>query len=214
MNTKTRVIVGVVVAVVAIVAAVLLFGHRNSAPAVESPTAQATQSGNDQSQASPTPSPTAVAGPYTSVADKFSADFKGTPSVNTATFNFPSAGRVARTEYLAQSGTGSDAKAYVVSVYHYPATYVFTNSYLSSALQLFVSAVNMKYPGSKLTDQKQTQFLGNAAVSGTISVTIGGAQSHGYVLITTKGHNLYGIGTYGLDQSGYDAFVKSFTFSQ
>jgi hypothetical protein len=141
-------------------------------------------------------------------------NFSGAPQVTKSTFNSPTAGPIPVTKYIAQSGSGSNAKYYVIDVYHYSKSYQFPSNYLSDALRLFVFAVNMKYPGVKLASQAPTQFLGGPAITGVLTVPIGGSQEPGYLLITTKNQNTYGMGTYGVDQNGYNAFVNSFTFSQ
>jgi hypothetical protein len=81
-------------------------------------------------------------------------------------------------------------------------------------MDIFAMAVSAKYPGAKLTSSQQTELLGNAAIAGTFTVSSAGQQSDDYVTITTKGQDTYGIGTYGVSQSDYNAFVNSFTFTQ
>ena len=209
MTNTTKVIVGVVV-VVAIVLVVYALGHRGSAPVAEelSPT--------------PTPTPTATAtasvaaysGSYTSAADMFTVNFPAAPVVRKTTFTLPSVGEVPITDYRVELGTDASAKYYLVTVYHYPKTYKFASDYLASALRLFVSAINAKYPGAKLTSQTPTQLLGNPAISGVITVTINGQKTVGYLLIATKNQNTYGMGTYNVDQNGYETFLHSFSFTK
>jgi hypothetical protein len=198
MSKKNIWIIVVVVVVILIVWAVFaVMDHGSGAP---------TQPQQGQS--------TAPANLYTSSADGFSANFSGTPQVAKTTFNSPTAGSIPVTKYMAESGSGSSTKYYAVDVYHYPQSYQFPSGYLTGAMDIYAMAVNSKYPGAKLTSAQPTQFLGNAAMQSTITVTIDGQQSENYVLITTKGQNMYGIGTYGMDQSDYNAFVHSFTFIQ
>ncbi|MGB7957869.1 MAG: hypothetical protein WCF77_03465 [Minisyncoccia bacterium] len=215
MNKKNTIIIVVIIAVVLVVAAVFALGnHANApqaAPQAQSQAAQAGPSGQAQQPGQPASVP---AGFYTSSEDGFSVNFSGTPLVSKTTFNSPTAGSIPLTKYIAQAGSGSSAKYYVIYVYHYPQSYQFPNSYLSDALRLFAAAVNMKYPGTRLVSQTPTQFLNVSAMAGALTVPIGGAQTPGYLLITTKGQNTYGMGTYGASQSDYNAFVNSFTFTK
>lgn len=205
MNKKT--IITIVVVVVVVLAAVAVFALGNHGVA---PQTQPAQTGpNAQVQAS-----APATGLYTSPDDGFSVNFSGTPQVMKSQFNSLTAGNIPLTEYRVQAGNGSSTKYYEVNVYHYPQSYQFPSGYLNAAIQLFAMAVNAKYPGSKLVGQTPTQFLGNPAISGTISVPLFGNKGFVYLLITVKNQNTYGIGTYGMDQNAYNAFVNSFTFTQ
>lgn len=212
MNKKTIITIAVVVVVVLVAVAVFALGNHGGAPQSQtqspSQSAQPAQTGsNSQTASAPT-------GLYTSSDDGFSVNFSGTPSVNKSLFNSLTAGSIPLTEYRVQSGNGSSTKYYEVNVYHYPQSYQFPSGYLSAATQIFAMAVGAKYPGAKLASQTPTQFLGNPAMSGTITVPVFGNQGFVYLLITVKGQNTYGIGTYGMDQNAYNAFVNSFTFTQ
>jgi len=199
MNKKYIWIIIVIIVVVLIAWAILATMDRGGS-------AQ-TQSQQSQSAAIPTNF-------YTSSADGFSVNFSGTPQVTKTTFNSPTAGSIPATKYMMASGSGSSTKYYAVDVYHYPQSYRFPSGYLTGAMDVYTMAVKAKYPGAKLTSSQPTQFLGGAAMAGTITVMIDGQPSENYVLIATKGQNTYGIGTYGMDQSDYNAFVNSFTFTQ
>jgi len=215
MNKKTIVILVVIVVVVLVGWAIFAAVNPGGAPQTPQQAQPMQQAqANPNSQPQPTQPASAPAGLYTSSEDGFSVNFSGTPQVTKSTFTSPSAGPIPLTKYIVQSGSGSSAKYYVVYVYHYPQTYQFPAGYLTGAMDLFAMAVSAKYPGAKLTSQQPTQLLGNAAVAGTITVSTAGQQSEDYLLITTKNQNTYGIGTYGVDQSGYNAFVNSFTFTQ
>jgi len=199
MNKK--IITIVVVIVVVILIAWAIFATMN-------------HGGGVQTQMQPAQSAATSTSLYMSSADGFSVNFSGNPQVTTTTFNSPTAGSIPVTKYIMASGSGLNTKYYSVDVYHYPQSYRFPSGYLTGAMDVYAMAVKAKYPGAKLTSSQSTQFLGSAAMAGTITVTIDGQPSENYVLITTKGQNTYGIGTYGMDQSDYHAFVNSFTFAQ
>ena len=211
MNKKNTIIIVVIVVVVLIVGAIFAFGNHGSAPQAQP---QAAQAGPSVPAQSGQPASVPAAGLYTSSEDGFSVNFSGTPLVEKTTFNSPTAGSIPLTKYIAQSRSGSSAKYYVLYVYHYPQSYQFPNGYLAGAMQLFAAAVNMEYPGTKLVSQTPTQFLGISAMTGELTVPIGGIQTSGYLLITTKGQNTYGMGTYGASQGDYNAFANSFTFTK
>jgi len=215
MNKKIITVIAVIVVVVLVGWAIFAVGYHGGASQTQSqpPAAQNNPSAQSQPE-QPTAAVTPAAGLYASSADGFSVNFPTTPQVIKSTFNSPSAGSVPVTKYIAQSGSGASAKYYVIYVYHYPSSYQFPAGYLTGAMDLFAMAVSAKYPTAKLTSQQPTQLLGNAAEAGTITVTAGGQQSENYLVITTKNHNTYGIGTYGMSQSDYNAFVSSFTFTQ
>lgn len=203
MNKKTLVTIIIIVVVIVIVALVLVSGN-HGAPA--SPTAQTT---NGQ-QPSAAPSPAA----YTSAADGFTVNFPGAPQANSKTVNSPSAGSISETDYTFISSANGKGALYMVIVFHYPAAYQFSSSYLAGALQMFSAVINSKYPGTKVVSQGQSQFLGGAAIAGSVTVPFMGTPTPGNVLITTKNHNAYVVSAYGLTQSDYAAFQNSFTFTQ
>lgn len=198
MNKNTWIAVAVIVVVIII--GFFAFGQKASAPQVQR-SAPATTTGGQTETGVPS---------YMSADDNFSVNFPVTPQMTKTTFKSPTAGSIPRTEYVAQSSSGY----YITSVYHYPKTYQFSSGYLAGALQLFMSAVNAKYPGAKLVSQSPAQFLGNPAITATISVTIAGEPATGYLLVATKNQNTYGIGTYDVNQTDYDAFINSFSFTQ
>jgi hypothetical protein len=199
---KNTIIAVVVIVIVVVGIAIFALGDHGTSP-TQSQTQTATTTTTQTAQAS--------TGSYTSSADGFSVNFPSTPEVSQTSFTSPSAGTIPLTKYTSQAATGAN---YVIYVYHYPGSYTFSSSYLSDAMQLFVSEVNTKYPGTKVQSQTQTEFLGNAAVSAVLSVPISGSNVTGYVLITTKDQNTYGFGTYGADQDAYNAFVNSFAYTQ
>jgi len=210
MNKKIILIIVAIVVIVLIGWAIFAATNHGSAPQAQQQPAQA--GANNQAQSG---QPTAAsANLYTSSADGFSVNFPSTPQITKTTFDSPISGSIPVTKYLAQSGSGSSTKYYAVDVYHYPQTYQFPDNYLTGAMDLFAMVVNKKYPGAKLTSSQSTQLSGNAAMAGTIAITIAGKQSENYLVITTKNHNTYGVGTYGTDQSDYNSFVNSFTFTQ
>jgi len=211
MNKKTTITIVVIVVVVLIVAAVLAMGNRGGAPQAQLPPAQTGSNGQTAQPMQPTSAP---AGLYTSSDDGFSANFSGTPKVTKTQFNSLTAGNIPVTEYRMQSGSGSSTKYYAVSVYHYPASYQFPSGYLAAAMKVFAMGVSAKYPGAKLASQTPTQLQGNPAVSGVITVPVSMSKESGYLIITVKGQNTYGIGTYGVDQDSFNAFVNSFVFTQ
>lgn len=197
MNKKSIVwlVVGIV-AVVMIVIALVTLGHSGSSPS---------QQAASQSPAANTPSGPSA---YTSTADAFSVQFPGTPAVTNLTYNSPTAGTIPLTEYKVASSESVNAY-YGVYVYHYPASYQFGSDYLTAALNSFDAAINAKYPGTTIASQTPTQFLGNNALSATMTLPVGTE----YALFTTKGQNAYIISSYGVSQSEYAAFLDSFTFT-
>jgi hypothetical protein len=205
MNKKNIWISAVIILVILIAwATFATMNHHSSAP-------MQTQSAQTGSNGQSVTAPTNL---YTSSVDGFSVNFSGPPQVTKTTFNSPTAGPIPVTKYMVESGSGLGTKYDVVDVYHYPQSYQFPTGYLTGAMNIYTMAVRAKYPNAKLTNSQSTQFLGNAAMAGTITITIDGQQSENYVLITTKGQNTYGIGTYGMNQSDYNTFVNSFTFTQ
>ena len=230
MNKQTTVITVVIVIIVLVVAAVFIFGNHNAAPQAQAPSQPPSQTQaqpektpiglnaqkqpSQPSQPTPAPVPAPTAGSYVSPDDGFSANFSGTPTISKTQFNSLTAGSIPLTQYKVQSGSGSSTKYSAISVYHYPKSYVFPSGYLNAAIQIFAMGIAAKYPGTKLTSASPAEFAGNPAISGVITVPVSGKQETAYLIITTKGQNTYGIGTYGMDQASYTAFVNSFTFTQ
>ena len=214
MNKKTIITIVIVVLVIAVAAVIMVAGNHGAQPQTQSQLQSAQTGTNNQTQPGQSQSAAPAGGLYTSAADGFSANFSGTPEATKTTFNSPLAGPIPLTKYIAQSGNGASAKYYVIYVYHYPPSYQFPSYYLTAAMQVFATEIGMKYPGAKLASQTPTQLLGGSAVSGVITLPVKGNQENAYLVITTKNQNTYGIGTYNADQSDYNAFVNSFTFTQ
>ena len=210
MDKKTIVTIVVIAVVVVIIAVFALMNH--GTPQTQSPSQSAQTGANGQTQTGqPAPVPT---GPYTSPDDGFSVNLPGTPEVNTKTIKSPSAGSISETDYTFVSSTNGKGILYMIVVFHYPATYQFSSNYLTGALQMYNTIINAKYPGTKLTPQPQSQFLGNSAISASVVVPFMGTPTPGNVLITTKNHNTYVVSAYGLSQGDYTAFQDSFMFTQ
>jgi hypothetical protein len=162
------------------------------------------------------PTPTTA---YAAAGDGFGINFPTAPTLAKTTFRSMGAGAVPVTEYTQEYVSGQEHAWYKVSVFHYPASYQFPNNILDLAMQVFNAAVNEKFPGSKITNQQPTQFLGNPALTGLVTVPLkldpkssAISNTGDYLLITTNGHNLYIISTYGMDQNNYNAFINSFKF--
>jgi hypothetical protein len=204
MNKKT-VITIVVVVVVIVIIAVLVSGNHGASSTANAP------SGGSQTQQTQQP---AASPAYTSSADGFTVGFPGTPTVGNKTFQSPTAGSVSETDYTFISSANGKGILYMVMVIHYPATYRFSSDYLTGALQMFSKIIDAKYPGATVVSQGQSQFLGGAAISGSVVVPFMGAPTPGNVLITTKNQNTYVVSAYGLSQSDYNTFLNSFSFSQ
>jgi uncharacterized protein YdeI (BOF family) len=207
MNKKTIVVVIVIVVIVVVAAVIAALGGNHGAPA---PTAQNGGGQNQQAQQNVQQAPAL----YTSSADGFSVGFPGTPTIASKTVKSPSAGSISENDYTFISSSAGKGVLYMIIVFHYPTTYQFSSSYLASALQMFTAIINAKYPGTQVTPQPQSQFLGNAAISGSVTVPFMGTPTPGNVLITTKNHDTYVVSAYGLSQSDYNTFLSSFSFTQ
>lgn len=157
--------------------------------------------------------------PYISAKDNFSINFPGTPTVTNSYLPSQTIGPILQTVYREEYSNNGQYAFYTVYVFHYPQSYQFSSDYLSSALQIFNGIVSMGYPGSTITSQQNTQFLGNPALTAqlTIPFKAKGASSTvntgDSLLITTNNHNTYAISAYGMVQSNYDTFVNSFKFT-
>ena len=207
MSKKTLITIIVIVVVVAVVAVVVVVAGNHGVPA------QQTVQNNENGQAQQPPAAPLPAAAYTSTEDGFAVNFPGTPEVGTKTIKSPSAGSISETEYTYVASANGKGTLYMIVVFHYPATYQFSSNYLTGAMQMFNLLINAKYPGTKVVDQGQSQFLGGSAISGSVTVPFMGTPTPGNVLITTKNKNTYVVSAYGLSQSDYDAFLKSFTFT-
>ena len=196
MNKKAAWILGAVVVVVVIIAVVAIGGnHGVSTPG---------QNGQQQ----------APAAPYASTADGFSVNLPGTPTMTSKSFTSPSAGSISETDYTYIASANGKGVVYMIIVFHYPATYQFPSNYLTGALKMFNTVINVKYPGTTVSAQPQSQFLGSPAITASVTVPFMGTPTPGNVLITTKGHNAYVVSAYGLSQGDYTAFQNSFSFTQ
>jgi hypothetical protein len=208
MNKNT--IIAVVVVAVVLIAAFFMLGSHGAS---QTPQPQSAQTGATTQTQPGQPTP-ASASLYTSSDGGFSVNLPGTPQANTKTITSPSAGSISETDYTFVSSANGKGVLYMIVVFHYPATYQFSSNYLTGALQMFGTIINSKYPGTKVTAEPQSQFLGNAAISASVVVPFMGAPTSGNVLITTHNHNTYVVSAYGLSQSDYTAFQNSFTFTQ
>ena len=212
MSKKTLITIIVIVVVIVAVVAVVAVGN-HGAPAqqtAQNNSGQAQQPQQNSQQPSATPSPAV----YASATDGFSVNLPGTPNVESKTVKSLTAGSISTTEYTYVSSANGKGILYMIVVFHYPATYQFSSNYLTGALQIFDTLINAKYPGTKVISQGQSQFLGGAAISGSVTVPFMGTPTSGNVLITTKNHNTYVVSAYGLSQSDYSAFLNSFAFTQ
>lgn len=198
MNKKAVWIIVAVVVVVVVIVVVVLAGGNHGAPA---PVAQ---TGQQQ----------APAAPYVSTADGFSVNLPGAPTATSKSYKSPSVGSITETEYTYVSSANGKGVLYMIMVLHYPTTYQFPKNYLVDALQMFSTIINAKYPGTTVSAQPQSQFLGGSAISAAVTVPFMGTPTPGNVLITTKNKNTYVVSAYGLSQSDYTAFLNSFTFTQ
>jgi hypothetical protein len=151
---------------------------------------------------------------YVSTADGFSVNLPGAPTVASKAFKSLSAGSISETDYTYIASADGKGVLYMIMVLHYPATYQFPSNYLAGALQMFNAIINAKYPGTTLSAQPQSQFLGGSAISAAVTVPFMGTPTPGNVLITTKNQNTYVVSAYGLSQSDYAAFLNSFAFTQ
>jgi hypothetical protein len=164
------------------------------------------------------PAPTT---PYSSNSDKFTVNFPTAPEVASSTFRSNSAGYIPLTEYSQSFGSGREQAWYKVAIYHYPANYKFSSDFLDKSADTYVSSVNAKYPGTKVANSQKNKFLGNDAISGSLTVPVRKdlrstetIDTTVYALMTVKGQDLYVFSVYGTSQDNYDAFVNSFKFSE
>ena len=156
---------------------------------------------------------------YTSKDDSFAVNFPTVPTVKNTTYKSNSAGAIPLTEYTQDFTSGRERAWYKVAVYHFPANYKFTDNFLDESADVYVGSVSAMHPGSKVTSHEKTQFLGNPAITGTITVPVRlGLRSatttdtNNYAMMTQKGKNLYIISTYGTTQDNFDSFINSFKF--
>jgi hypothetical protein len=214
MNKKAVWILVAVVVVIAVIIVIVVVGgnHGASAPVTQNGNG-ATQPGQNGQQQAPVNMPgTGVL--FAATANGFSVNFPGAPTVASKSFKSPSAGSISETDYTYISSANGKGVLYMIMVLHYPATYKFPSNYLTGALQMFSTIINAKYPGTTVSAQPQSQFLGGPAISAAVTVPFMGTPTPGNVLITTKNQNTYVVSAYGLSQSDYTAFLNSFTFTQ
>lgn len=226
-NKKTGILIASVIIVVIIISLIVHFTKgtpsTHMGPSINSYPAANRNAGTDassdgKSKSIDVPAPSTV---YTASDDNFSVNFPTAPKVENTTYRSMSAGNIPLTNYTQDYGSGRAQAWYKVSVYHYPASYKFTDDFLEKSAQAYVTAVSSKYPGTKVANNSQSQFLGNPAIMGTLVVPVrldpGSASTsdtNDYALATVKGQDLYIISAYGTSQDNYNAFVKSFKFQQ
>lgn len=109
---------------------------------------------------------------YTATADGFVTNFVTSPKVETSTYRSGSAGMLPLTEYTEKFTSGLEQAWYKVSVYHYPATYTFADSFLDDSGDIYFGSVNAMHPGTKVVSSEKTQFLGSPAIKGTLTVPV------------------------------------------
>lgn len=213
-NIITGIVIAVIVVMIIVIVVVVAGNHATSNSGTQQqaapmmPAVMSTTIG-----ASPAAAASTTAS-YTATADNFSVDLPGTPVVDNKTFQSPTAGSIAETDYTLASSADGKGIVYMVMVFHYPATYQFSSSYLAGALKMFGTIVDAKYPGTKITAGTQSQFLGGSAISALVDVPVMGTPTPGNVLITTKNHNAYVVSAYGLSENDYQTFLNSFAFTQ
>jgi hypothetical protein len=163
----------------------------------------------------------APAAAYTSTVDGFTVNFPGVPKITKSTAPTQTAGSIPVTEYRKLFSSGSEYAFYTVSVYHYPSTFKLTGDYLSTGLQTFTKILTDLFPGTEIASQQSAQFLGNPALTGTLSVPVkltpgstAATDTGDYFTATIKGQNIYVISAYGMDKSNYTAFINSFKFTK
>jgi hypothetical protein len=221
----------VILLILILIIAVLLKGYRSkkSAPSyntglsnnfnkTENTPASSQGLNEKQPEKLEVPAPTTL---YLPDSDKFVVNFPTEPKVASSTFRSNSAGVIPLTEYSQSFGGGREQAWYKVAIYRYPANYKFSDDFLDKSADTYVSSVNSKYPGTKVTNSQKTKFLGNDSISGSLTVPVrtdrrsaDTIDTSAYALMTVKGQDLYLISVYGTSQENYDAFINSFKFSE
>jgi hypothetical protein len=226
-KSSKKTVIALIVIIVVLVLIIILATGKNKAQA---PTTTGSNNQTVQplakSQKAPSVSLTTIdvpapVTPYTSTTDGFTVNFAKAPKVSSTRFNSFSSGMIPVTDYKEQFAKDSETAYYQVSVYHYPTTYQFPDGIQSTALQAVAMIASARYPGSKIDNQSSTTLLGNPAIAALVTVPMNvdpknpttKVPTGDYVLITTKGHNIYIITVYGMVQSNYDAFLNSFKFT-
>ena len=162
------------------------------------------------------PAPTTV---YVSKEDGFAVNFPTVPKVENTIYKSSSAGSIPLTEYTQDYASGGERAWYKIAVYHFPVSYQFTDSFLDESADVYIGSVRALHPGARVADHQKTQFLGNPAITGTVTVPVKldsksavTTDTNNYATMTVKGKNLYIISTYGMTQDNFDAFINSFKF--
>lgn len=189
---------------------------KENAQAEVIPSTPTVESENGQVQSINVPTP-AVA--YMSNDDSFVVNFPTAPKVTHTMYKSKSTGAIPLTEYTQDYTSGGERAWYKVAVYHFPDNYMFADNFLDESADVYVGSVSAMHPGTKITSHQKTQFLGNPAITGTVTVPVrlGLRSAHttdtnDYVLMTVKGQNLYIISTYGTTQDNFNSFINSFQF--
>lgn len=172
-------------------------------------TTNATASNNGTNAATmPVAAPSAL---FTSSTDGFSVDFPGHPEQTASDYTSPLTGKkIPETEYKQSFTNGSGTTYYSVKVYGYAAA-LAPSIYLKEVLKEYAASAAAKYSGATMSDPQSTTVQGKAALSAVIAIP-----SHGqnYVVATENGGKTYIIGTYGISEDNYTAFIHSFSFAQ
>lgn len=162
------------------------------------------------------PAPTTA---YVSKDDGFAVNFPTAPKVENTTYKSNSAGTLPLTEYSQEYASGLERAWYRVAIYHYPANYQFADNFLDESGDVYIGSVRAMHPGAKVASHEKIQFLGNPAITGTVTVPVRLAfrsatttDTNNYVTMTRKGNSLYIISTYGMSRDNYDSFINSFKF--
>ena len=174
------------------------------------------ETSNGQVKSIDVPSPTTA---YASKDDGFTVNFPTVPTVKNSTYKSNSAGALPLTEYTQDYASGRERAWYKVAVYHFPTNYKFTDSFLDDSADVYIGSVSAMHPGSKVISHEKTQFLGNPAITGTVTVPVrlglrsaATTDTNDYVMMTQKGQNLYIISAYGTTQDNFNLFLGSFKF--
>jgi hypothetical protein len=174
------------------------------------------ETGDNQVKSLDVPAPTVA---YTSNIDGFVVNFPTVPTVNNTTYKSKSTGAIPLTEYTQEYTSGLERAWYKVAVYHFPSSYKFADNFLDDSADVYVGSVSAMHPGSKVASHEKTHFLGNPAITGTVTVPVRVGlrgtttiDTNDYVMMTVKGQNLYIISTYGTTQDNYYSFINSFLF--
>jgi hypothetical protein len=191
-------------------------GAEDRTSADSNATAPNRETGNDQIKFIDVPAPATA---YASKDDGFAVNFPTVPTVNNTTYKSNSAGVIPLTEYTQEYTSGRERAWYKVAVYHFPANYKFTDSFLDDSADVYIGSVNAMHPGSKVASHEKTHFLGNSAITGIVTVPVelgirsaSTTDTNDYVTMTVKGKDLYIISAYGTTQDNFNSFINSFKF--